>query len=113
MNADFIIDKIHKVNESAQYNKRVRKTLNTISGFCMRSTGKKNAWVVNSREFFIEWPLFGEDSEYIYGTIYERVGKTSRKAGNYKIGVDGNILEFPFLPPNVANRINSDDSSNR
>mgnify|MGYP000897826695 CR=1 FL=1 len=114
MNADILIRKIQKLNEETEYNKEIKRSLNIISKFCYDSTGKKNTWKYNNRNFFIEWPLFGEDFEYVEGVIYENIGSVSRKSGEYKIGVSGNVIEFPFLPPEVINRINrKNDSSDR
>jgi hypothetical protein len=99
------------MEEATTYREPVRKTLDLLSVFCRKSSGRMNHWLIGKRTFFFEWPEHGEtDDGEVIGGVFESTGATSVYVGDYWIDSDGKILEFPFLPGEVKESIDQGNS---
>lgn len=99
MIANSLLNRLNRMDEATTYTREVKNTLLRVQDFCLRESGSKNHWTVGNRNFFFEWPTFGEtDDGSVEGTVFEELGSTSKTVGIYYIDGTGQIIKFPYLP---------------
>lgn len=104
-----LLDKICRLEEATSYAPPVKNVLTRVERFCKEESDNPNTWYIGNREFFFEWPVYGETEDgSVEGSVYERVGSTSKTIGVYIISGDGNIVKFPFLPKNIIDEVNGE-----
>jgi len=102
-----LLEEIESIEEATSYTPAVKEALQRVEEFCKEETGRPNHWKIGSKVYFFEWPAFGETEDgSVEGTVYEKLGSTSRRIGTYMLDREGKIIEFPFLPVEVIEEIN-------
>lgn len=105
------IETLNLLQESTTYVDAVKSVLDRLSEFCRNDTGRMNHWEVGSSQYFFEWPEHGETEDgSVEGSVFQQIGSTSRYIGEYHISGDGTIVEFPFLPEEIIDDLNAQET---